>query len=377
MHTFNFNGFESWRDSFRFKSDTVHTFAGISGGRTSAVVAACSDPFVRLLFENTGREDEKTYVFIRELDRAVRRQRRDILKARGCEFADLALTSDRFGITWLEYRPPVSLGDWPQKAEYAVVNFESANRTGQPFKDFMRALYAFRQKHGAHGRHGPAASCTSCQTGTACTLHGPVSPWKKSRICTAQMKHKTAERFIERSLGLDEYTMFVGLRADEPGRVSDLKVQETAKQTFRCPLFDLGISKVDVLRFWSQQTFDLDLPAYRGNCDGCWLKKQADLARIMHEIPDPEFWFEMEEMYPKFGGVGFGGYRRLAAEYDVRLKIENRLRAGQDTADLEAQFPKRRRYLSVLKQEQYRLDNPEEGVSCSCEASTNLPEEGV
>lgn len=24
MHTFNFNGFESWRDSFRFKSDTVH-----------------------------------------------------------------------------------------------------------------------------------------------------------------------------------------------------------------------------------------------------------------------------------------------------------------------------------------------------------------
>ena len=49
----------------------------------------------------------------------------------------------------------------------------------------------------------------------------------------------------------------------------------------------------------------------------------------------------------------------------------------RDTADLEAQFPKRRRYLSVLKQEQYRLDNPEEGVSCSCEASTNLPEEGV
>lgn len=47
MHTFNFNGFEHWRDSFRFKTDVVPTFAGISGGRTSAVVAACSDPFVR------------------------------------------------------------------------------------------------------------------------------------------------------------------------------------------------------------------------------------------------------------------------------------------------------------------------------------------
>lgn len=93
MHTFNFNGFESWRDSFRFKTDVVPTFAGISGGRTSAVVAACSDPFVRLLFENTGREDEKTYVFIRELDWAVRQQRRDILKARGYDCSCEASTN--------------------------------------------------------------------------------------------------------------------------------------------------------------------------------------------------------------------------------------------------------------------------------------------
>lgn len=46
-------------------------FAGISGGRTSAMMAALLGPEVTLCFENTGREHPKTYDFLHELDGAL------------------------------------------------------------------------------------------------------------------------------------------------------------------------------------------------------------------------------------------------------------------------------------------------------------------
>lgn len=326
----NFTGFENI-DRTYFKVDGT-AFAGISGGRTSGLMAALLDSNVQLLFENTGREKEETYIFVEELSQSLGRR-----------------------ITWLEYRKPPNKGDAPKYAGVAVVDFATANRKGQPFIDFMETLAEYR----ALVKNQP-----------------PVAPWARSRICTAQMKHKTAERWIA-AQGVSTYTMFVGLRADEKGRVDDLMKAETSKRSFLCPLYDAGISETDVRRFWSQQSFDLQLESFEGNCDGCFLKDQADLSRMLGRMQDPEFWFRMEEAYKWFGGRDFVGYRRLHDEYTMRMNIEKLLRAGvEPQPELLPASVTPKRFLNVIRQERKRIEAGPGSISCNCERSFNMPEEG-
>ena len=341
--------------SFAFPNSGPHwqaqdtSFAGISGGRTSGLMAACLDPTIKLLFENTGREHPRTYDFLTALDEALGNR-----------------------IVWLEYVKPIKKGDAPKNARFQIVNYKTADRTGAPFRAFMETLAEFRETKGLP----------------------PVAPWARGRLCTAQMKHKTGERYIK-SLGIDVFTMFVGLRADEPTRVHDLKKEESQRVDFRCPLFDVGIKKQDVLDFWSRQSFDLEIQEYQGNCDGCFLKDQSDLSRSLGEMDDPEFWFAMEE-YPRFGGADFVGYRQLRDEYEMRLEIEQRLKAlyfdGSTTATkqpidkqvfstlqnsmlAQQAFKTQKRMLNVIRQEKRRVLHGPVGFSCSCEASFNLPDE--
>lgn len=335
MPTLNLAGFEQYR---RFFTPSYgYAFAGISGGRTSAVMAALLDDSVQLLFENTGREHPGTYDFLRELDRALGGR-----------------------LIWLEYVKPKTKGAAPKEATFRRVSYETADRSGGPFQSFMETLTEYR----AIQKDLP-----------------PTAPWPGARLCTAQMKHKTGERYIA-SLGVNTYTMYVGLRADEPERVLSLKKQETQARDFMCPLADAGLTKADVLRFWQQQNFDLRIAEYQGNCDGCFLKDQADLSRALGEMPDPEFWFFMETAYPRFGGVTFAGYKQLHNEYRTRLAVESCLREalarGLDKKQAEYVvkplfkpdiFKTERRFLNVIRQEYRRCVEGAKAVSCSCESS--------
>lgn len=165
-----------------FDSNDV-AFAGISGGRTSGLMGCLLAPSIQLLFENTGREDTRTLDYLNELDLALKSYRKTSIV-----------------ITWLEYRKPKVKADRPKNAQWAIVNYKTADRSGGPFEAFMEAMNEFREAKGAK----------------------PIAPYHHGRICTAQMKHKTAERYIS-SLGIDTYTMFVGLRGDELDRVYKLK----------------------------------------------------------------------------------------------------------------------------------------------------------
>jgi len=89
------------------------------------------------------------------------------------------------------------------------------------------------------------------------------------------MKSRVMNRYAA-SIGLDVYDNFVGLRADEPERVHRLRDRSTQDKVFRCPLFDAGITKADVMGFWKVQSFDLQLQDHQGNCTACFLKDQSD-----------------------------------------------------------------------------------------------------
>lgn len=314
-------------------------FSGISGGRTSALMAVLHSKNVVFTFQNTGREHEKTYEFLDRLDHALGGR-----------------------IVWLEWRPPTKHGAPPREFRFEIVNYKKAARNGEPFRGFLQALADFRKKHKGLG---------------------PVSPWALSRICTAYMKQRTQENWIK-SQGITTFDSFVGLRADEPERVHKLKARDTQDKVFRCPLFESKIVKADILSFWAKQSFNLELEEHQGNCTACFLKDQTDISRVLgEEETDAEWWLELEQDFPRFGGEGFPGYRQLLDERPMRLDIERELRSGAIPLDVWASLTKHqkqrriktpegkeqyRRHLVIL-QEKRRLVGMKTSFSCNCEGS--------
>lgn len=282
-----FGRFAALRRHFAARRGRV-TVGGISGGRTSALMSALMDHASLRAFENTGEEHRRTYEFIDEL-------------------------ADALGVqhTWLEYRPPRRRGAPPCEATFAVVDSRTADRSGGPFDSMLEALAAYRSTKGL----------------------GPVAPWARSRICTAYLKSRTQDRWLE-SLGIKERDEFSGLRIDEPSRVSRFESRSTKTVQKFAPLSRAGITVNDVAEFWSMQSFDLDIDSsVDGNCNNCFLRDLADQSRAMlrssHETRHR--WIERQRLYPSFGGRRHPGYESLLDEAPVRLEIEAALRAGAPT----------------------------------------------
>ena len=300
------------------------SLAGISGGATSGVMAALLSAATVMSFQNTGKEHHKTYDFLEALADAIGRE-----------------------IVWLEYRPPAVLGGAPATSRFAVVTPETADRSGGPFEMMMVAINQYRASIGK----------------------GPIAPWWRSRICTTYMKTRLARRFVE-SLGWREHDELVGLRADEPERVSKLRVGVPKRVGRFAPLSDAGFTVADIAQFWREQPFQLGLAPYLGNCTGCFLKDQADLSRALDEVGDVEYWASMQERYPGFGGQNHAGYRQLAAEASARRDIETSLIAGRAPSNDNGMEP--RRFHLVVIQERKRLAGQVAAFSCSCEGSDAL-----
>lgn len=258
--------------SFRVDGPTVISF---SGGRTSGLLlwmalqagGGTLPPDAVVMFANTGREDEATLRFVREC-------------------------GDRWcvPITWVEWRD--------DEAGYAVVDFDTASRDGEPFEALIRK----RQY-----------------------LPNPVT-----RFCTSELKIRAMGRHL-RSLGWYEgegWDTMLGIRADEPRRVAKIRARgrstESAKETMCLPLVEAGIGAADVAAFWRAQPFDLQLPniggrTMHGNCDLCFLKPVAQRLSLISERPERALWWARMES----SGFGDGrgarfrkdepGYAALAA----------------------------------------------------------------
>lgn len=185
-------------------------------------------------FQNTGREMPQTLDFVREVGERW-----------------------QVPITWLEYRAEAPF--------FEIVGYQGASRDGEPFEALIE-----RRKY----------------------LPNPAT-----RFCTTELKVRTAKRYL-RSLGWDYWTNAVGLRADEPRRLNKPKPKD--RWTVWTPLADAGIGKADVAAFWARQPFDLLLPnvkgnCWLGNCDGCFLKSEANIAAFTRDYPERAAWWEAME----------------------------------------------------------------------------------
>ena len=236
------------------------TFAQISGGRTSGYLANIlkGQPDTVFLFQNTGREKPETYDFLDKMD-------------------------NKWGLNliWLEYFCP----DPREKATFKIVNYETANRTGVPFSQLNDKRKAI--------------------------------PNKFKRFCTAELKVKTARRYI-RAQGHLEWNYAVGYRADEPKR----KVRSDTMQNAITPLRDLGITALDIAAFWKGNDFDLNLPlmpngkTFGGNCEGCFWHSEYQNAMLCKQRPESIKWLKAEEK--KHGHTFNTGFSYAELEQHVK-----------------------------------------------------------
>lgn len=217
---------------------------------------------VHVAFQNTGRERIETLDFIQEC-------------------------GERWSvpIAWLEYRYIEG------KHTFERVSHNSASRNGEPFQALMKI------------RGG---------------LPNPVQ-----RYCTSELKVRVGKKFAQ-SIGWRHFTNIIGLRADEPRRVANIKKDNHDIWENYAPMAAAGATKREVSGFWSTQPFDLRLPNVNGttpagNCDLCFLKGGKTLLGLIRQNPELANWWaeaeaEAETRASKPSGARFRSDRPGHAE---------------------------------------------------------------
>jgi 3'-phosphoadenosine 5'-phosphosulfate sulfotransferase (PAPS reductase)/FAD synthetase len=241
------------RDPFKTDGPTAISF---SGGRTSAYMLwrVLQSNGGRLpeqclvMFANTGMEEEETLRFVRDC-------------------------GERWSvpINWVEYRP--------DEPGYALVDFNTASRNGEPFEAIIR-----KRNY----------------------LPNPVT-----RFCTSELKIRTMHKFQRAhwaAQGLDakgiDWDQMIGIRADEQRRVSKIRARghstESVNEAMCMPLADAGVTVHDVMEFWAEQPFQLELQTVNGrtlagNCSLCFLKPAAQILSLINQRPERATWWARME----------------------------------------------------------------------------------
>lgn len=244
-----------------------------SGGRTSAYmlhkIAEANGGIpdrCQVVFANTGREMPATLDFVQEV-------------------------SDRWSIpiAWVEFDR-----EGPVGARFRLVSHNSAARAGEPFRDLI--------------------------------LQKKYLPNQQARFCTGDLKVKPSRDYL-RSLGWDYWISALGIRADEAGRVNREPQRERWQRWY--PLADAGVSKRDVMAFWQRQPFDLQLANIKGksplgNCDGCFLKSEANIAALARDYPERhQWWQDMEDLVSTYTLGSGARFRKEYSRREIRWMVDN------------------------------------------------------
>lgn len=212
-----------------------------SGGRTSAFLAKYmkEHPHYKnciFVFMNTGKEREETLQFADKCDK---------------EFG--------LNLVWLEALVNNEKG---KGTTYKIVDFETASRNGEPFEAMLKKY--------------------------------PL-PNNKASNCTRELKQRPIDAYLRDNYKDFDIIKVVGIRADEAHRKS--VNAEIEKVIY--PLCDeVKIDSKFIRNWWGNQSFDLGLKDYQGNCDLCFKKSLKKRLTIIKENPEiAKWWIEMEQKY--------------------------------------------------------------------------------
>ena len=119
--------------------------------------------------------------------------------------------------------------------------------------------------------------------------------------CTDRLKSVVSDKWRNDKFGKGNFATLLGIRADEQHRIrfTDETVDLFDKKHKRNPqnikyLANISsAAKADILEFWSNMPFDLELPEHLGNCVFCIKKSDAKLALAARD--EPELYKEWSE----------------------------------------------------------------------------------
>lgn len=218
-----------------------------SGGRTSAYMTKLlldnlSDKYEFIVtFANTGMEHPKTLEFINKCDSLF-----------------------KFKTVWLEAEV---FSNERKSSGHKIVSFETASRKGEPYEAVIK-------KYGIPNTAFPQ--------------------------CTRELKVNPMRSYLK-SLGIShqEIPTAIGIRKDETRRVS----KQAQINNIIYPLIDIWPSdKQDVLDWWEEQEFDLEIEEFEGNCLGCYKKSyKKHFLQLQKDPSCYDFYDRMETLYSKVG----------------------------------------------------------------------------
>lgn len=217
----------------------MHLLISVSGGRTSLKMARklqrdYSTPPVKMHFVFANTGKED--------ERTLR-------------FVNEADRRWQMGIVWVE----AVVHEGEKGCTHRIVTFETASRNGEPFEEVIK-------KYGI--------------------------PNKKYLHCTRELKLNPIRSYML-SIGVPFYFTAVGIRVDEPARV-----RENAKGIIYPMATMFPTTKPEVIDWWEDQEFRLDLPEHMGNCTTCHKKSLNKLVLVAQERPEEfEFNARMERDY--------------------------------------------------------------------------------
>jgi len=121
-----------------------------------------------------------------------------------------------------------------------------------------------------------------------------ILPNREYRLCTVELKIKTAKRFLRKNHEFKNYDWLIGFRSDEQKRIKNYSTGVNYL-TPKFPLNELGITKEYVNEFWSKKNYTLEIPHILGNCNLCFLKGKNAIINIMRKYPEyAKEWIEDE-----------------------------------------------------------------------------------
>ena len=244
-----------------------------SGGRTSGfmlyhILQAHNGTLpddVHVTFANTGKECDETLDFVKDC-------------------------GEHWGVDihWLEldvdYTKPKE-----EMIFYKRVNHKTASREGEPFAkliDHWNKIRATKEKNKIYVEQGMG-----------------MLPNPRARFCTDYLKIRAMRNFAKEK-GYKQWTNVLGLRYDEPRRVSRQSNYSTKNRMSVMPMYEAKHTKEDVHKFWKESNFDLQLPIINGesphgNCDLCFLKSQNKIYSLIKEDPKKAEWWSNQEIKAK------------------------------------------------------------------------------
>ena len=223
----------------------------LSGGRSSGfmlykILEAHNGQlpdYVKVVFCNTGKEYNETLKFVRDIEK-----------------------NWKVPVVWLEFtcrawkKGGKGKGGINQKYWFKEVGYWTASRNGRPFEQIISAAKMLPSLH--------------------------------RRFCTRELKIKTVKRWARVVLNWPKYRSVLGIRHDEPARWGK-GIFEECSAVF--PMAEAGHTVEDVLKFWSNNSFDLKLRQIQSNCDLCYLKGPRKLKILLNKEPRRAVWWSRQE----------------------------------------------------------------------------------